>query len=50
MRISFVGAGNVAWHMAQALEHAGHHIVEVYSRDSRNARRLVNKLNDTHIA
>lgn len=50
MRISFVGAGNVAWHMAQALEHAGHHIVEVYSRDSRNARRLVNKLYDTHIA
>lgn len=50
MRISFVGAGNVAWHLAQALENAGHHIVEIYSRDARNARRLVNKLYDTHIA
>lgn len=49
MRISFVGAGNVAWHLAQALEHAGHHIVEVYSRDNRNARRLVNKLYDTQV-
>lgn len=50
MRISFVGAGNVAWHLAQALENAGHHIVEIYSRDGSNARRLVNKLYDTHIA
>ncbi len=50
MRISFVGAGNVAWHLAQALEHAGHHIVEIYSRDTRNARRLVNKLYDTTVA
>lgn len=50
MRISFVGAGNVAWHLAQALELAGHHIVEVYSRDTRNARRLVNKLYDTLVA
>ena len=50
MRISFVGAGNVAWHLAQAFEHAGHHIVEVFSRDTRNARRLVNKLYDTHVA
>lgn len=50
MRISFVGAGNVAWHLAQALEQAGHHIVEVYSRDARNARRLVHKLYDTNIA
>lgn len=40
----------MAWHLAQALENAGHHIVEIYSRDSRNARRLVNKLYDTHIA
>lgn len=49
MRISFVGAGNVAWHLAQALELAGHHIIEVFSRDARNARRLVNKLYDTYV-
>jgi len=50
MNIAFVGAGNVAWHLAQALEHAGHHITEIYSRDTRNARKLVNKLYDTHVA
>jgi predicted short-subunit dehydrogenase-like oxidoreductase (DUF2520 family) len=50
MRISFVGSGNVAWHMAQALEQAGHHIVEVFSRDQRNARKLANMLYDTDVA
>jgi predicted short-subunit dehydrogenase-like oxidoreductase (DUF2520 family) len=50
MQISFVGSGNVAWHLAPALEVAGHQIVEVYSRDTRNARRLVSKLYDTQVA
>ncbi|MEM6298999.1 MAG: DUF2520 domain-containing protein, partial [Bacteroidota bacterium] len=31
-RIVFVGAGNVAWHLAPALEQAGHEIVSVYSQ------------------
>ncbi len=47
MFISFVGAGNVAWHLSQALEQAGHHIAEVYSRDLRNARLLAKQLYDT---
>lgn len=50
MNISFIGAGNVGWHLAQALEQAGHHIVEVYSRDIANTRKLVNKLYDTQVA
>lgn len=43
-RIAFIGAGNVAWHMAPALENAGHIVTEVYSRSDRSASELVNKL------
>lgn len=46
MEISFIGAGNVAWHLAPALENAGHHINEVYSRQLQHARRLVSNLYD----
>lgn len=45
--ISIIGAGNVAWHLTQALEDAGHHIHEVYSRNQKNAEALVNKLYST---
>ena len=50
MNIIMVGAGNVAWHLAQALENAGHYINEVYSRDSKNAKHLVSKLYDSQVA
>jgi predicted short-subunit dehydrogenase-like oxidoreductase (DUF2520 family) len=43
-RISIIGAGNVAWHLAQALENAGHTIKEVWSRSPENAARLVDHL------
>ncbi|TDE12394.1 Rossmann-like and DUF2520 domain-containing protein [Dyadobacter psychrotolerans] len=49
MKISFVGTGNVAWHLAQALEEAGHWICEVYSRDTQHARQLATELYDTNI-
>ncbi len=49
MNISFIGAGNVAWHLAPALENAGHHINEVYSRQLQSARRLVSNLYDAEI-
>lgn len=49
MIISFVGAGNVAWHLAQAFEAAGHIISEIYSRDPQNARLLASQLYDTTI-
>ena len=42
--VSIIGAGNVAWHLTQALENAGHHIGDVYSRDARNAKALIKKL------
>ena len=44
MEISFIGAGNLAWHLAPALENAGHHINEVYSRQLQHARQLVSNL------
>jgi len=48
MEISFIGAGNLAWHLAPALENAGHHINEVYSRQPAHARQLVSNLYDAH--
>lgn len=47
MEISFIGAGNLAWHLAPAFENAGHHINEVYSRQLSHARQLVSMLYDT---
>lgn len=43
-RIAFIGSGNVAWHLAPALENAGHVVVEVYSRNKKNAEKLVDRL------
>lgn len=43
-RIAFIGAGNVAWHLAPALENAGHSVVEVYSNTKKNAQALVKRL------
>lgn len=43
-RISFLGSGKVAWHLAQALENAGHYLEEVWSRNSAHAEELVDHL------
>ncbi|RDV15586.1 DUF2520 domain-containing protein [Pontibacter diazotrophicus] len=43
-RIAFVGAGNVAWHLAQALAAAGHEIKAVYSRSRTSREALASKL------
>ena len=48
MEISFIGAGNLAWHLAPALENAGHHINEVFSRQLQHSRQLVSNLFDAH--
>jgi len=45
-KITIIGAGNVAWHLSQALEDAGHSIQEVYSRDIKNTKKLCGKLYD----
>jgi len=54
MRITIIGSGNVATHLAAAFKNAGHVIVQVYSRTMQNAALLayhikaepVNDLND----
>lgn len=43
-RITIIGAGRVAWHLAPALESAGHVIQEVYSRRYREAKKLASRL------
>ncbi|MBO6365832.1 DUF2520 domain-containing protein, partial [Enterococcus faecalis] len=42
--ITFIGAGNVAWHLAPALYDAGHHIVQVYSRTLESAEALAKQV------
>lgn len=50
MNISFIGAGNLATHLAPALAHAGHNIVSVYSRTIDSATELARKIGDESIA
>src|ERR1700742_3277317 len=40
MRITIIGSGNVATHIAAAFKNAGHSIVQVYSRDMQHAALL----------
>ena len=40
MRISIIGSGNVATHLAAAFKNAGHRIVQVYSPNMQNAALL----------
>jgi predicted short-subunit dehydrogenase-like oxidoreductase (DUF2520 family) len=47
-RITLIGAGNVGWHLARHLENAGHQLREIYSRNLKNARKLVNNLYDAY--
>lgn len=49
-RIGFAGAGNVAWHLAQDLEKAGHLVPVIYSRDRENAMVLASQLYDTQVS
>ena len=44
LRVDFVGAGNLAWNLAPALESAGASVRFVYSRNPNNAKKLANKL------
>lgn len=42
--ISFIGSGNLAWHLAPALENAGYKVSEIYSRTAENGQKLVRRL------
>nr|WP_293834235.1 Rossmann-like and DUF2520 domain-containing protein [uncultured Arsenicibacter sp.] len=49
MHITFIGSGNLAWHLAPAFENAGHQINEVYSRRAVQAGQLVSMLYDAGV-
>ena len=43
-KIAILGTGNVAWHLAPAMEDAGHTITEVYGRDSEKIESITKRL------
>lgn len=40
LRIALIGAGNLAWNLAAALEESPHQIVQVFSRHAESAKRI----------
>ena len=44
LTISFIGSGNLAWHLAPAFDNAGLVIKEVYSRNPKHAEALTERL------
>jgi len=44
LSISFIGSGNLAWHLAPALDNIGYVVKEVYSPNARNAKELTGRL------
>lgn len=48
MEVVFIGSGNVATHLALALQEKGVTIAQVYSRTQKNAATLAEKLNTTY--
>lgn len=43
-QVDFIGAGNVAWNLAPALENAGVTVRNVYSQNPKNAKKLAQRL------
>lgn len=43
-KIAILGSGNVAWHLAPALEDAGHQVTEIYSRDLFSAQKITERV------
>lgn len=44
LKIAILGAGNLAWNLAPALENAGHELTEVYARDIRKAKEITERV------
>jgi predicted short-subunit dehydrogenase-like oxidoreductase (DUF2520 family) len=47
--VSLIGSGNLAWHLAPALDNAGYPVREVYSRNAQHAKALVERLYDAQV-
>jgi predicted short-subunit dehydrogenase-like oxidoreductase (DUF2520 family) len=48
MNVTFIGAGNLAWHLAPALDNTDFAVREVSSKNIRSAEALVEKLYQAH--
>ena len=48
-RISLIGSGNVAWHLAPALENAGYGVFEVFGRTPKKVKALVSRLYEAEV-
>lgn len=46
---SFIGSGNLAWHLAPALDNVGYSVREVYSQNPKHAAALVGRLYEGHV-
>lgn len=44
MDVTFIGSGNVAWHLAPALDNTGFAVREIFNRSAKAGRDLVKKL------
>lgn len=44
LHVAIIGAGNLAWHLAPALDNCGYAVKEVYSRHRKKANALVKRL------
>lgn len=49
MTVSFIGSGNVAWHLAPALDNTDFAVREVYSRNRKHAAALADRLYQSEI-
>ena len=48
-KVSFVGSGNLAWHLAPALDNVGYPVREVYNQNPKHAAALVGRLYEAHV-
>lgn len=48
-KVSFIGSGNVAWHLAPALDNVGYPVREVYSHNPKHAAALVGRLYEAYV-
>jgi predicted short-subunit dehydrogenase-like oxidoreductase (DUF2520 family) len=44
LTVSFIGSGNLAWHLAPALDNAGFVVKEIYSLNPKHAEQLTSRL------
>ena len=49
MDVTIIGAGNIAWHLAPALDNCGYAVRNVYNRSQSSGKQLVSRLYDANL-